>query len=72
MRAQRTVDVASARHHARVLVRQAVVLQTRSVRILQKSKSYLAKKRCRMVALFVLLGDGGKLTSISVRKEGGR
>ena len=37
-RAQRTVDVASARHHARVLARQAVVLLTRSARSLLKSK----------------------------------
>ena len=39
MRAQRTVDVVSARHHARVLVRQAVVLQTRSART-QKSNLF--------------------------------
>ena len=52
MRAQRQVDVASARHHARVHARPAVVLQIRSVRTHQRSKERCAATN---VAAFLIL-----------------
>ena len=82
MRVQRTVDVVSARHHARVLVRQAVVLQTRSART-QKSNLFfylicwynyyvlVKKKGCRMTAFFFSDQSlaGWKLSSSNFKKN---
>ena len=52
MKVLKMVDVASARHHARVLARQVVVLQIRSVRT-QKSKYYQKEAASKGAASFL-------------------